>query len=29
MELDTIQDYDVIANLDLLERFLDQEEGAG
>jgi len=29
MELDTIQDYDVIANLDLLERFLDLEEGAG
>ncbi len=29
MELDTIQDYDVIANLDLLERFLDLGEGAG
>ena len=29
MELDTIQDYDVIANLDLLERFLDLEVGAG
>ena len=29
MELDTIEDYDVIANLELLERFLDFEEGAG
>ncbi len=29
MDLDTIEDYDVIANLDLLERMLDLEEGAG
>ena len=29
MELDTIQDYDVIANLNLLERFLVLGEGAG
>ena len=29
MDLDTIEDYDVIAKLDLLERLLDLEEGAG